>query len=78
MTASETHWRQALRQELLSAEAPPSARRLSAIAQLYEHGEVLSTKDGGDHIEASVRVPKAEAARLRKLGVEKQSKRAAP
>jgi len=53
-------------EEVLDVAIPYSDGK--AIAQLYERGEVLSTKDGGDRIEASVRVPKAEAARLRKLG----------
>jgi GTP-binding protein HflX len=56
-------------EEILDVAIPYSDGR--AIAQLHEHGEVISTKDGGDHIEASVRVPKAEAARLRKLGFAK-------
>ena len=39
------------------------------ISNIYERGEVLSTTDGEEALEMRVRVPKAEAARLRKLGV---------
>jgi 50S ribosomal subunit-associated GTPase HflX len=57
------------REEILEVDVPYENGR--AIAQLHESGEVLSKIDRGDHLEMRVRVPKSEAARLRKLGIAK-------
>lgn len=57
------------REEILEVDVPYENGR--AIAMLHESGEVLSKIDRGDHLEMRVRMPKSEAARLRKMGIAK-------
>ena len=54
-------------EEVLDLAVPCGDGRL--ISRIYETGEVLATADGEETLEMRVRVPKPEAARLRKLGV---------
>ena len=54
-------------EEVLDLAVPCGDGRL--ISKIYEIGEVLATTDGAETLEMRVRVPKPEAARLRKLGV---------
>jgi len=57
-------------EEVLDLVVPCGDGRL--ISKIYEIGEVLATKDAAETLEMRVRVPKPEAARLRKLGVAKE------
>ena len=54
-------------EEVLDLAVPCGDGRL--ISKIYEIGEVLATTEGAETLEMRVRVPKPEAARLRKLGV---------
>jgi GTP-binding protein HflX len=54
-------------EEVVDLAVPYSEGRM--ISKIYETGEVLSTTDGAEALEMRVRLPKADAARLRKLGV---------
>jgi len=54
-------------EEVLDLAVPCGDGRL--ISKIFEIGEVLATTDGAETLEMRVRVPKPEAARLRKLGV---------
>ncbi len=54
-------------EEILDVAIPYSDGRL--ISKMYEMGEVLSKTDGEEAFEMRVRVSKADADRLRKLGV---------
>jgi GTP-binding protein HflX len=56
-------------EEVLDVAVPYSDGRL--ISNMYEMGEVLSKSDGEEALEMRVRVSKADADRLRKLGVVK-------
>ncbi|MCK4409438.1 MAG: GTPase HflX [Candidatus Eisenbacteria sp.] len=55
------------KEEILSVTVPYGEGRL--ISTVYEMGEVLSKQDGEEALEMRVRVSKANADRLRKLGV---------
>ena len=54
------------REEVLQLEIPHTDGK--TIALLYERGEVLATENGESVIRMRVRVPRVEAARLRKAG----------
>ena len=54
-------------EEILDVSVPYSEARI--ISGVYEMGEVLSKKDGEEALEMRIRVSKADAARLRRLGV---------
>ena len=55
------------REEVLQLEIPHTDGK--TIALLYERGEVLATENGESVIRMRVRVPRVEAARLRKAGL---------
>lgn len=55
------------REEILDVSVPYEDGRI--IAMLHESGEVLTRTDAGDHLEMRVRMPRIEAARLRKMGI---------
>ncbi len=54
------------REELVDLAIPVADGR--TVAFVHSHGEVLSRRDGDEFVEIKVRMPRPEAARLRKLG----------
>lgn len=64
------------REEVLDLAVPYSDGR--TISMVYELGDVLAKEDGEEALEMRVRVSRADAERLRRLGVAKQRDDAAP
>ncbi len=54
------------REELVDLAIPVADGR--SVAFVHAHGEVLSRSDGDEFVEMKVRMPRPEAARMRKLG----------